>query len=203
MMRFILLLAVILAAHRSGALFNLPKRTNPPKMPSSVKSQVVKTAVPAKKVAASVSAKAAPVPTKKVASFSSTFMVANSFYPKKVAAPAPAKKVAAVKATTSSKVAGVVGDCIALYRKEQKNSAKSDAELVAVFKALAKALGSEASAATCVKNVPTVLNAKEDRITGNFKVYSDKFGADKARGMVERNPGKLKEIALISPPGAN
>ena len=156
---------------------------------------------------------AAPIPANKktanskpAVSFSSTFMVADSIAPKKSAPKkvvatnsAPNKVVATNKkaASSSKALAGLVGESIALYRKENKNSAKSDSELSAVFQTLAKTLGSEASAAVSVKNVPSILNAQQERIVGNFKVYSDKFGADKARGMVERNPCEPLLWALL------
>lgn len=109
----------------------------------------------------------------------------------KAAPPSPKKTFLTKASSKPVKLSVPASESIALYRSELKKSEKTDSDLAAVFATLTKTLGSEASAALCCKNVPTLLNAPEDRIKGNFAVYTEKFGEDKARGMVERNPSLL------------
>ena len=91
-------------------------------------------------------------------------------------------------------------EAIAVYRKLRDPAKikkggmfdRTDAALSSTYISLVKALKTEEDAMKAVKAYPDVLLTDDKRVLTNFNIYSEKWGFDKAKTVVQNNPSLLQ-----------
>jgi len=100
-----------------------------------------------------------------------------SFWQKKAPAAPPAPVV-----TPEARTA------LETFRKDSPKKQIEDAELLQSFRNLAGLVSSDELALTMVTKAPAVLLLDPARVQANYNIYVDKWGLEKATGVVTRNP---------------